>query len=207
MLPVESFSSPPVGFQNARLASLVSVRRETAYFYFVTVRGFGDRPLSIGCLVHSPRSKLSNPTAAAQNTTFSRSFAAPSFHSMVIAPQNAIILTRLFSLALCCLASWIVASHEEFAQHMNVAAQDAQADITLITSLAPVAATLLAIANLQSTYRRFHPRMMLTGLAKLHGCFFLLTASASLTLLGNTRMRHDLSQLLLVVRSMKTSVE
>ena len=68
---------------------------------------------------------------------------------------------------------------------MQVAAQDAQADISLVAFLAPVAATLLAIARLQSTYRRFHTGMVLTGLAKLHGCFFLLTASTNLAILAN----------------------
>jgi len=40
---------------------------------------------------------------------------------------------------------------------MQVAAQNTHTDVTLVAPLAPVTATILAIARLQSTYRRFHP--------------------------------------------------
>src|SRR6185437_15019868 len=98
-------------------------------------------------------------------------------------------------------------SQQQLAQHMQVATQDTQPNVTRVTPLTTVTTTLLAIAALQRTNRRFHTRMTLAGLAKLHRRFLVLLTTAPLPFLGDTRMRHDASEFLLIVRRMKGPIE
>src|SRR5271157_5444364 len=77
----------------------------------------------------------------------------------------------------------------------------------LVSELALVTTTLLAIAGLQGTDRRLDPWMTLACLTKCHGRFLLLFAAKLLAFLGNTRMGHDLGQLFLVARCVKSTVE
>src|SRR5262245_52436827 len=65
-----------------------------------------------------------------------------------IAVHHTTLTGLLLAFGLGGLASVIVLSQEQFAQDVQIAAQDAQANVTLVAPLALVATTLLAIAGL-----------------------------------------------------------
>src|SRR4051812_38829201 len=65
-----------------------------------------------------------------------------------IAANHTALTGLLLAFGLGCLAGGIVLSQEELAQHVQIAAQDAQPHVPLVAPLALVATTLLAIAGL-----------------------------------------------------------
>src|ERR1700736_4846296 len=71
------------------------------------------------------------------------------------------------------LAIRLFLGQQQLAQGLQVASQDAQAHVTLVTPFAPIAATLQTVAGLQGTDRRLHARMMLSRLAKGQGALLL----------------------------------
>src|SRR5262249_48547301 len=101
-----------------------------------------------------------------------------------VAVHHATLTGLLLAFGLGSLASGIVLSQEQFGQDVQIAAQDAQANVTLVAPRALVATTLLAIAGLQGTDRRFHPRMLLPGLAKFHRRLLLLFPATAFAFLG-----------------------
>ena len=100
----------------------------------------------------------------------------------------------LLAFGLGSLASGIVLSQEQFAQDVQIATQDAQANVTLVAPLALVATTLLAIAGLEGTDRRFHPGVLLPGLAEFHGRFLLLLPATGAFVAGNSQALIDADQ-------------
>ena len=64
------------------------------------------------------------------------------------AANNTALTGLLLAFGLGGLAGGIVLSQEEFPQHVQIAAQDAQANVPLVAPLALVSTTLLAIASL-----------------------------------------------------------
>ena len=58
------------------------------------------------------------------------------------------LASLLFALGLGCLTSSVHLGQQQLSQHLQVAAQDAQADVAFVAAFALIAATLLAVATL-----------------------------------------------------------
>ena len=61
----------------------------------------------------------------------------------------------------------VLAADQHLAQHVKIPSQHTQPHIAAVTTERVIAAVFLAIARLQRTDRRLHPRMTPPGLAEL----------------------------------------
>ncbi len=93
----------------------------------------------------------------------------------------------------------ILAGDQQFAEDVNVAAQNGEPQITLEAQFRVIAATLEAVARLQRANRGFNTRMLLTQIAKRHRgrchAFFVLLRRTR----RNARLVHNLRQFPLVL--------
>src|ERR1035438_5786541 len=90
---------------------------------------------------------------------------------------------------------------------MQVAPQDPEPYITLISTLAPITTTLHTVARLQRTDCRFHSRMPTPRLPKFHTRSLVLLSTLMSSLRRQARMLDNLCQLLLVFRRVKAPIK
>ena len=96
---------------------------------------------------------------------------------------------------------------QQFAQHVQITAQDAQRDVTLEPLFGVVAATLQTIAGLQRANRRLDARMTLARFPEFHRRRRRLGRRLFRTRLRQAWVSNDLRQFDLILGRVETAIE
>ena len=105
------------------------------------------------------------------------------------------------------LAVGVLSPDHESAERMEIAAQNAQGNVTLEAQFAAIATSLQTISTLQSADGRLDTRMTSASFVEADTCASLLLGGLFGTLFRKAGMGDDLRQLLLVLWRMKSAVE